>query len=233
MAWHCGASGCPTHSSPEHQCRDWRLAPIRSSVGNGGTNGADDVRIIQGALNRLVGPAAPPVRLDTDGRASATLSSAIERLQDVGLGHRQPDGRVDVNGRTYKALARTLRFKRILVNLSEQMLEALEDGRRVYRFECVTGDEDHPTDAGRFEILRKSRDHRSRTYDVDMHYALFFTRDGKAIHQYHGALGLSLVRAARQTVSDWFGSHGCVRLTEEDARALFEWSPLRTQVFVY
>ena len=31
---------------------------------------------------------------------------------------------------------------------------------------------------------------------------------------------------------DSFGSHGCVRLTESDAKALFEWTPLHTLVEV-
>jgi len=27
---------------------------------------------------------------------------------------------------------------------------------------------------------------------------------------------------------DWFGSHGCVCLTEEDAKTLFDWTPIGT-----
>lgn len=65
-----------------------------------------------------------------------------------------------------------------------------------------------------------------------MHYAMFFTRDGKAIHQYHGVVPLFAVRLLKENISDWFGSHGCVRLSEEDARALFEWAPVQTTVRV-
>ena len=54
MAWHCGNTGCPTHSSPEHRCRNYRLSPLSDSVGEGGTNREDDVRVIQGALNQGV-----------------------------------------------------------------------------------------------------------------------------------------------------------------------------------
>jgi lipoprotein-anchoring transpeptidase ErfK/SrfK len=60
---------------------------------------------------------------------------------------------------------------------------------------------------------------------------MFFSADGKAIHQYHGLVPLSVVRAAK-SASDWFGSHGCVRLTEADAKALFEWTPEMTKVVV-
>jgi lipoprotein-anchoring transpeptidase ErfK/SrfK len=65
------------------------------------------------------------------------------------------------------------------------------------------------------------------------HYALFFTHDGKALHQYHGPVDLRAIRFMRHNVSEWFGSHGCVRLREADARALFNWSPMGTAVYVY
>lgn len=50
------------------------------------------------------------------------------------------------------------------------------------------------------------------------------TKDGKALHQYHGLLPLAVVRVAKKG-SDWFGSHGCVRLTEDDAKTLCNWTP--------
>lgn len=70
-----------------------------------------------------------------------------------------------------------------------------------------------------------------------MNYALFFTSDGKAIHQYHGPLSrglvsLDVVRMARG-VSDYFGSHGCVRVAETDARRMYQWSAVGMQVHVF
>ena len=86
-----------------------------------------------------------------------------------------------------------------------------------------------------------------------MDYAMFFTTDGKAVHQYHGVVPLSasisvtavskearpgevvplsVVRTLKSKVSDYMGSHGCVRLTEDNARALYEWTPVGTQVRV-
>lgn len=122
--------------------------------------------------------------------------------------------------------------KKIRVSLTRQTVEAFEGAKLAFAFECVSGDSDHPTDRGNFGIFRKHHPHRSRTYGVQMNYAMFFTRDGKAFHQYHGYLPLALVRAAKQNVSDYLGSHGCVRLTEEDARALYEWAPVGTIVEV-
>jgi lipoprotein-anchoring transpeptidase ErfK/SrfK len=116
--------------------------------------------------------------------------------------------------------------------ISLQILEAFEDNNRIYRFDCVTGDSDHPTNRGHFKIIRKENPYRSKTYNVQMDYALFFTQDGKAIHQYHGIVSLATVRMMRNKISDWFGSHGCVRLSEVNARTLFRWANIGTAVEV-
>jgi lipoprotein-anchoring transpeptidase ErfK/SrfK len=123
--------------------------------------------------------------------------------------------------------------KVIKVDLTAQLVDAYDGSERIHRFECVSGDKDHPTDRGKFKIQRKHEIYRSRAYNVQMNYAMFFTTDGKALHQYHGAVPLSVVRTFRGKVSEWFGSHGCVRLSETDARALFEWAPLGTTVEVF
>lgn len=122
--------------------------------------------------------------------------------------------------------------KIIKINLTQQIVEAYEGTIQIFQFECVSGDKDHPTDRGVFRILRKAHPYRSRTYNVQMDYAMFFTHDGKALHQYHGVVPLAFVRTARSSVSDWFGSHGCVRLTGTDAKKLYEWASVGTTVQV-
>ncbi|WP_107313902.1 L,D-transpeptidase [Burkholderia metallica] len=122
--------------------------------------------------------------------------------------------------------------KSIVVDLSGQSVQAFDGAATVFRFDCVTGDSEHPTDRGAFRIMRKYSAYRSRACNVQMDYAMFFTGDGKALHQYHGPMPLSLVRMARNTVSDWFGSHGCVRLADADAKQLFDWAPMGTVVQV-
>lgn len=131
-----------------------------------------------------------------------------------------------------EAAAKNVR-KVIKVDLTGQTVEAYAGGEKVFRFECVSGDKDHPTDRGIFKILRKHDIYRSHTYNVQMNYAMFFTLDGKALHQYHGPVPLSVVRTFRSSVSEWFGSHGCVRLSEADAKALFDWTPIGTIVEVH
>lgn len=39
-------------------------------------------------------------------------------------------------------------------------------------------------------------------------------------------------RLNKQKISIGFGSHGCVRLTKEDAQQLFDWTPRHTLVEV-
>jgi len=62
-----------------------------------------------------------------------------------------------------------------------------------------------------------------------MNYAMFFTIDGKAIHQ-SNAVGVTSI------LKDWgindLGSHGCVRLAEDNAAKLFQWAPIGTPVFI-
>jgi lipoprotein-anchoring transpeptidase ErfK/SrfK len=123
--------------------------------------------------------------------------------------------------------------KIIRVDLMAQLVDAYDGSERIHRFECVSGDKTHPTNRGKFNIQRKHEIYRSHTYNVQMNYAMFFTADGKALHQYHDAVPLSVVRTFRDKVSDWFGSHGCVRLSEADARTLFEWTPLGTVLEVF
>ena len=122
--------------------------------------------------------------------------------------------------------------KVIKVNLSLQIVEAFEDSTKVFRFDCVTGDKEHPTDRGHFRVFRKPYYlYRSQTYNVQMNYPLFFTPDGKALHEHHGPIPIWAQRSARN-VSDLIGSHGCVRLAEKDAKAIYEWASIGTAVHV-
>lgn len=121
--------------------------------------------------------------------------------------------------------------KEIRVFLEERLLEAYEDGKLKYQFECIIGTDDHPTLPGKFQIFRKQKICRSVKYNAQMNYAMFFEADGKAIHQYHW--NFALARVANQVASGAFGSHGCVRLKEEDVAVLFDWAPVGTPVNIF
>lgn len=125
--------------------------------------------------------------------------------------------------------------KAILVNLKRQTVTTYLDGKPQFSLNTVTGDKDNPTLPGKFKVVRKERYWVSRQFGVDMNFALFFDQ-GKAIHESQ-MVGLlhSLKSAGRSIglqVQEGIGSHGCVRLDSENAKKLFEWTPLRTAVIV-
>ena len=119
--------------------------------------------------------------------------------------------------------------RRIEVFLGRQVLIAYEGAKKVFEFDCATGDRKHPTGTGTFKIIRKHRTYTSMKYKVPMDYAMFFTTDGKAIHKSQMVGPISYLKYAGL---NYFGSHGCVRLADSDARALFDWAPMDTPVVV-
>lgn len=119
--------------------------------------------------------------------------------------------------------------KEIRVYIDRQILLALDDGKQTYKFDVVTGKEGKETVAGTYEIFRKEEKYVSKTYDVEMPYTMFFTGDGKAIH---GTLMAPLRSYLKTLGADAIGSQGCVGLTDDNAKVLFEWAPKGTPVVV-
>jgi lipoprotein-anchoring transpeptidase ErfK/SrfK len=119
--------------------------------------------------------------------------------------------------------------KVILVNVEQQVLYALDDFKIVYEFDVVTGRPGKETTTGKFTVTRKIEDYTSKKYKVPMPYTMFFSKDGKAIHGTKWATLRSYVHAY---ITESVGSMGCVGLTEDDARALFEWTPVGTPIAI-
>lgn len=95
----------------------------------------------------------------------------------------------------------------IWIDLERQLGSVFRAGHEIGTSVILYGDEDHATPMGRFTIINKAGDYRSRAYDAPMPYAMFVTTDGVAIHG-------SPMGSGRAT-------HGCVGLPEEFARILF------------
>lgn len=121
--------------------------------------------------------------------------------------------------------------RRILVDSDNQNLYAYENNTPVYNFNCVTGDSENRTSCGRFNVFRKEQIYRSRQYNAQMNYAMFFHR-GQAIHESHAVGVSSFVRSWVPFSDRLLGSHGCVRLASSDAQTLFNWTPMGTPVQV-
>lgn len=143
-----------------------------------------------------------------------------------------PDGIVSPLGNTILFLGGTrLSGKQIIVDLDDQNLFAYEGNRLIYSFYCASGDKVHPTATwpSLHSIFRKHEVYRSKTYNAQMDNAMFFTADGKAIHQ-SNAVGITSI--LKDVGINQLGSHGCVRLTKANASKLFAWAPMKTPVFV-
>jgi len=127
---------------------------------------------------------------------------------------------------------KSLQITKIVVNLSYRKLSAFAGTVLAYEFHCVIGRPGHTTEPGKFRIFKKEEMHLSHAYgNSPMPYSMFFSSDGKAIHgtpgatvrSFAGYLGLgNLIPAV--------GSHGCVGLSEEDAKSLYERTPMNTLV---
>ena len=77
---------------------------IVASVGRGGLNRTDDVRLVQALLNRHSQPPQRP--LVVDGVMSSRTIAAFEALQRRVVNIHRPHGRIDPGDCTMAALAR-------------------------------------------------------------------------------------------------------------------------------
>jgi lipoprotein-anchoring transpeptidase ErfK/SrfK len=119
--------------------------------------------------------------------------------------------------------------KEIQVYIERQVLVAMENGEELYSFDIVTGRDGKETAAGKYRIFRKHKKYKSKTYGSEMPYTMFFTEDGKAIH---GTQMATLRSYLHTYLTESVGSQGCIGLTDDNAKALFEWAPVGTTVIV-
>ena len=117
----------------------------------------------------------------------------------------------------------------IRVFIEQQVLVALENDEEIYNFDIVTGRDGKETTAGRYQIFRKHEKYTSKKYKSEMPYTMFFTKDGKAIH---GTQMATLRSYLHSYLSESVGSQGCVGLTDDNAKALFDWARIGTPVVV-
>lgn len=117
--------------------------------------------------------------------------------------------------------------KRIVVNLDRQKLFAYEGDKLFHECHCVTGRAGHETTPGTFKIFLKDKEYVSKKYKTPMPFAMFFTKDRKAIHGTTLAVPRSF---AKYLGADEAGSHGCIGVTPEDAEKLFKWADVGTAI---
>lgn len=121
--------------------------------------------------------------------------------------------------------------KRIVVDVSEEMLYAY-DGETLFMKEPVsTGLELTPTDRGTFTVFKMTPARymqgpipgvSDQVYDLPgVPWDLYFTQDGAVIHgaYWHDHFG-----------EPW--SHGCVNLSPQNAKKLYDWAVVGTKVTI-
>ena len=119
--------------------------------------------------------------------------------------------------------------KEILVFIDEQVLVAMENDEEVYSFDIVTGRQSKETTPGSYKIFKKHEKYTSKKYGSEMPYTMFFSSDGKAIH---GTQMATLRSYLHSYLTESVGSQGCIGLTDDNAKAMFEWAPVGTHVVV-
>ena len=99
----------------------------------------------------------------------------------------------------------------ITVDKDAQELTVVQDGVEKYRWPVSSGLPAYETPNGSFQTFRMEEDHYSKEFDeAPMPNSIFFTKRGHAIH------GTDSVNRLGSPAS-----HGCVRLSRENAATLF------------
>lgn len=99
----------------------------------------------------------------------------------------------------------------ITIDKDVQQMTVAVDGVEKYRWPVSSGDVAHETPNGGFRTFRMEEDHYSKEFDdAPMPNSIFFTKQGHAIH------GTDSVNRLGTPAS-----HGCVRLSRENAATLF------------
>ena len=100
----------------------------------------------------------------------------------------------------------------IAVDKDNQQMTVAVDGVTRYTWPVSSGNPSHETPNGSFRTFRMEEDHYSKEFDdAPMPHAIFFTKQGHAIH------GTDSVNRLGSPAS-----HGCVRLSRANAKTLWD-----------
>lgn len=125
-------------------------------------------------------------------------------------------------------------IKCIYISLAEQHLYAMEGARIVYDFPTLTGKKGWSTPTGTFYVLEKEEavDMQGglgvEEYFVpDVPWVLFFISRVYAIHGNYWRAEKYFGQEPSLT-----GSHGCIGLIPDQAKLLYDWTPVGTKIVI-
>ena len=157
---------------------------------------------------RLAFSAAQPATVDLPGGGKRSVKSLLSVSKPLTYGEYVWDDKGVSKGRIW-----------VLVDTARQLISVFRGKDEIGTAVTLYGADEFPTPAGRFRILARLKDHRSRTYDnAPMPYTLRLTNDGIAIHG--------------NNVLEGYASHGCVGVPLEFARRLFAEAKIGDEVFI-
>jgi LysM repeat protein len=123
-------------------------------------------------------------------------------------------------------------LKRILVDLSEQHLDAYEGDRVVFSFVCSSGKAPYYTRTGEFQVQSKIPNAYGSTWDIWMpHWLGIYWAGGTE----NGIHALPLLPNGTTLWAGYLGhpvSYGCIVLGTQDAKALYDWAEMGTPVVI-
>jgi len=113
--------------------------------------------------------------------------------------------------------------KNIIISLADQRMWVFENGNIVQRFLVSTGTWGHRTPTGDYQVHNRALSAYSQKYDAWMLHWMAITSDGQI--GMHALQGTSYLRHLGSVAS-----HGCIRLSHEDAIWLYGWVAIGTPV---
>ena len=114
--------------------------------------------------------------------------------------------------------------KVIWINQPKQVGIAYQEGKKVFEFPVITGDDQTTTDPGIYVVKLKDDNYYSRTYDTPMPYSIFFDLKGKkAIHE--GEVPPPALKKELAT-------HGCIHVEPPYIKLLYDWADEENTVVV-
>jgi hypothetical protein len=123
--------------------------------------------------------------------------------------------------------------QRIVIDISDQRLQAYADGTLVHDFVCSTGIESSPTLPGTFQILSKEEEAYASSWDLWMPHFMGVYHTGPDFT--NGIHGLPTLSSGATLWAGHLGhpvSYGCIVIGLEEASRLYEWTRLGALVII-
>jgi len=106
--------------------------------------------------------------------------------------------------------------KIIWIDQPKQVGIAYQEGKKLFEFPIVSGDDETTTNPGIYVIKLKDENYYSITYDTPMPYSMFFDLKGKkAIHE---------GEVPPPEIKQELATHGCIHVEPPHIQRLYDWA---------